>query len=90
MKWRAAVSTALAAALLGFTAAGPMPAMVDLNKFEAEQHGQFGIGSAAQFGSADLKYNYANLPTYLFSDYFSLDLLFCPFVFNLCLVVLFM
>jgi hypothetical protein len=32
-----------------------MPAYADLNKFEAEQRGEFGIGSAAQFGSADLK-----------------------------------
>ncbi|KAF3322398.1 thylakoid lumenal protein [Carex littledalei] len=55
-KWCAAVSTALAAALVsGLTAAGPMPAMADLNKFEAAQRGEFGIGSAAQFGSADLK-----------------------------------
>jgi hypothetical protein len=67
-KWRAAVSTALAAALVGLTAAGPMPAMADLNKFEAEQRGEFGIGSAAQFGSADLKYDYGNSLTYLFSD----------------------
>lgn len=48
---------------MGLTAAGPMPAMADLNKFEAAQRGEFGIGSAAQFGSADLKYNYANLVT---------------------------
>lgn len=52
---------------MGLTAAGPMPAMADLNKFEAAQRGEFGIGSAAQFGSADLKYNYANLVTSLFS-----------------------
>lgn len=32
-----------------------MPAVADLNKFEAETRGEFGIGSAAQFGSADLK-----------------------------------
>lgn len=29
--------------------------MADLNKFEAELRGEFGIGSAAQFGSADLR-----------------------------------
>jgi len=45
-RWRAAVSAALAAAV---------PAYADLNRFEAEQRGEFGIGSAAQFGSADLK-----------------------------------
>lgn len=49
-KWRVAVSAALAAAIV--TA---MPAYADLNKFEAEQRGEFGIGSAAQFGNADLK-----------------------------------
>lgn len=31
------------------------PALADLNKFEAEMRGEFGIGSAAQYGSADLK-----------------------------------
>ncbi|CAL5020624.1 unnamed protein product [Urochloa decumbens] len=49
--WRAAVSAALAAAVVAAT----MPAYADLNRFEAEQRGEFGIGSAAQFGSADLK-----------------------------------
>lgn len=33
-----------------------MPAVADLNKFEANTRGEFGIGSAAQFGSADLRY----------------------------------
>lgn len=51
-RWRAAVSAALAAAVV----AASMPAYADLNRFEAEQRGEFGIGSAAQFGSADLKY----------------------------------
>ena len=32
-----------------------LSALADLNKFEAETRGEFGIGSAAQFGSADLK-----------------------------------
>ncbi|TVU29033.1 hypothetical protein EJB05_20575, partial [Eragrostis curvula] len=49
-RWRVAVSAALAAAVVA-----AMPAYADLNKFEAEQRGEFGIGSAAQFGSADLK-----------------------------------
>ncbi|BAF09474.1 thylakoid lumenal protein TL20.3, chloroplastic isoform X1 [Oryza sativa Japonica Group] len=49
-RWRAAVSAALAAAIVSAA-----PAYADLNKFEAEQRGEFGIGSAAQFGSADLK-----------------------------------
>ncbi|XP_002532572.2 thylakoid lumenal protein TL20.3, chloroplastic isoform X1 [Ricinus communis] len=52
--WRTLVSTALAAAAavnLGFGS----PAAADLNKFEAELRGEFGIGSAAQFGSADLR-----------------------------------
>jgi hypothetical protein len=48
---RLTVSAALAAAVV--TA---MPAYADLNKYEAEQRGEFGIGSAAQYGSAHLKY----------------------------------
>lgn len=52
-KWKAIVSTALAAAVITFSS--NMTAMADLNKFEAETRGEFGIGSAAQFGSADLK-----------------------------------
>jgi hypothetical protein len=45
-----AVSAALAAAVVA-----AMPAYADLNKYEAEQRGEFGIGSAVQFGNADLK-----------------------------------
>ncbi|KAF5935561.1 hypothetical protein HYC85_026690 [Camellia sinensis] len=52
-KWRRLVSTALAAAVLTFGT--NMSALADLNKFEAETRGEFGIGSAAQFGSADLR-----------------------------------
>ncbi|XP_043715434.1 thylakoid lumenal protein TL20.3, chloroplastic isoform X1 [Telopea speciosissima] len=52
-KWKALLSTALAAAIINFSPA--MPALADLNKFEADVRGEFGIGSAAQFGSADLK-----------------------------------
>ncbi|XP_047957860.1 thylakoid lumenal protein TL20.3, chloroplastic-like [Salvia hispanica] len=52
--WRKLVSTSLAAAVISFTTVN-MSAMADLNKFEAETRGEFGIGSAAQFGSADLK-----------------------------------
>ncbi|CAN4127577.1 unnamed protein product [Withania somnifera] len=52
-KWKTMVSTALAAAMITFSS--NMTAMADLNKFEAETRGEFGIGSAAQFGSADLK-----------------------------------
>jgi hypothetical protein len=33
------------------------PALADLNKFEADTRGEFGIGSAVQYGSADLKYS---------------------------------
>ncbi|XP_057518647.1 thylakoid lumenal protein TL20.3, chloroplastic [Amaranthus tricolor] len=51
---RAWVSTALAAAaVVSFSTT--YPALADLNKFEAEMRGEFGIGSAAQYGSADLK-----------------------------------
>ncbi|KAM0888028.1 hypothetical protein ACQ4PT_028621 [Festuca glaucescens] len=49
-RWRVAVSAALAAAVVA-----AMPAYADLNKYEAEQRGEFGIGSAVQFGNADLK-----------------------------------
>lgn len=45
----------LAAAVVSFSGLGPMPAVADLNKFEADIRGEFGIGSAAQYGSADLK-----------------------------------
>ncbi|XP_076936527.1 thylakoid lumenal protein TL20.3, chloroplastic-like [Bidens hawaiensis] len=51
--WKALVSTALAAAVITFSS--DMSALADLNKFEADVRGEFGIGSAAQFGSADLR-----------------------------------
>ncbi|XP_076947392.1 thylakoid lumenal protein TL20.3, chloroplastic-like isoform X1 [Bidens hawaiensis] len=51
--WKALVSTALAAAVITF--GSDMSALADLNKFEADVRGEFGIGSAAQFGSADLR-----------------------------------
>ncbi|XP_050228715.1 thylakoid lumenal protein TL20.3, chloroplastic isoform X1 [Mercurialis annua] len=52
--WSKLVSTALAAAAVVNFGFGS-PAVADLNKFEAEMRGEFGIGSAAQFGSADLR-----------------------------------
>ncbi|KAI3792348.1 hypothetical protein L2E82_06225 [Cichorium intybus] len=52
-RWKALISTALAAAVITFSS--DMSALADLNKFEADVRGEFGIGSAAQFGSADLK-----------------------------------
>ncbi|MED6167636.1 hypothetical protein PIB30_004860 [Stylosanthes scabra] len=52
-KWGKLVSATLAAAVISFTS--DMSALADLNKFEAEMRGEFGIGSAAQFGSADLR-----------------------------------
>ncbi|TXG51097.1 hypothetical protein EZV62_023621 [Acer yangbiense] len=51
--WRAIVSTALAAAVVACSS--NMSAFAELNKYEADIRGEFGIGSAAQFGSADLK-----------------------------------
>ncbi|KAF2313118.1 hypothetical protein GH714_009363 [Hevea brasiliensis] len=51
--WRTLVSIALAAAVVSFGSG--LPAVADLNKYEAEIRGEFGIGSAAQFGSADLR-----------------------------------
>lgn len=52
--WQRVVSAALAAAVV--TLSPVMPAVADLNKYEAETRGEFGIGSAAQFGSADLRF----------------------------------
>nr|XP_043615073.1 thylakoid lumenal protein TL20.3, chloroplastic isoform X2 [Erigeron canadensis] len=56
-KWKAMVSSALAAAVITFTSFDntSMYALADLNKYEADVRGEFGIGSAAQFGSADLR-----------------------------------
>jgi hypothetical protein len=53
-KWKGIVSTALAAAVISF-GSWDMSALADLNKFEADVRGEFGIGSAAQYGSADLR-----------------------------------
>ena len=69
-RWGAAVSAALAAAVV----AASMPAYADLNKFEAEQRGEFGIGSAAQFGSADLKYASTSASSSLLHDRFVVTL----------------
>lgn len=76
--WRALVSTALAAAVVAF--GSDMSALADLNKYEAETRGEFGIGSAAQFGSADLR----SISQYLFlhSPIFSAFSLFCGRGFN--------
>ncbi|RYR59875.1 hypothetical protein Ahy_A05g025837 isoform C [Arachis hypogaea] len=52
-KWGKLVSATLAAAVIAFSS--DMSALADLNKFEAEMRGEFGIGSAAQYGSADLR-----------------------------------
>ncbi|CAN8312054.1 unnamed protein product [Cochlearia groenlandica] len=51
--WKRVLSAALAAAVIACSSAVPV-AMAELNKFEADTRGEFGIGSAAQFGSADL------------------------------------
>ncbi|KAL8171056.1 hypothetical protein V2J09_022860 [Rumex salicifolius] len=52
-QWRG-LAFAAAAAVVGFSSLY-CPAFADLNKFEADMRGEFGIGSAAQFGSADLR-----------------------------------
>ncbi|KAL9249365.1 Thylakoid lumenal protein TL20.3, chloroplastic-like protein [Drosera capensis] len=54
-QWKALVSAALAATVVTFSSTSGIPALADLNKYEADVRGEFGIGSAAQFGSADLK-----------------------------------
>lgn len=46
------MAAALAAAVMGTS----LDALADLNAFEANTRGEFGIGSAVQFGSADLKF----------------------------------
>ncbi|XVF13319.1 hypothetical protein REPUB_Repub08aG0198700 [Reevesia pubescens] len=51
--WKTLVSTALAAAMVAF--GSDISALAELNRFEAETRGEFGIGSAAQFGNADLR-----------------------------------
>jgi hypothetical protein len=57
--WARVVSTTLVAAAISFSSCN-LPAVADLNRFEAETRGEFGIGSAAQFGSADLRFVYFN------------------------------
>ncbi|XP_042512251.1 thylakoid lumenal protein TL20.3, chloroplastic isoform X2 [Macadamia integrifolia] len=57
-KWKALLSTALVAAVINFSPA--MPALADLNKFEADVRGEFGIGSAAQFVHMNENFRRAN------------------------------
>lgn len=66
-KWQRVVSTALAAAVV--TLSPVMPAVADLNKYEAETRGEFGIGSAAQFGSADLRFVFCTVKILLVVEY---------------------
>lgn len=54
-KWQVLISTALATAII--SSSSGMPALADLNKYEADIRGEFGIGSAAQYGSADLRFS---------------------------------
>lgn len=49
--WQRCVAAALATMVIGTG----MNAEADLNKYEADTRGEFGIGSAAQFGSAELR-----------------------------------
>ena len=44
-----------AAAFLSFSLFTCQPASADLNKFEAAAGGEFGVGTAAQFGEAELR-----------------------------------
>ncbi|XP_031502800.1 thylakoid lumenal protein TL20.3, chloroplastic [Nymphaea colorata] len=50
-RWQASLTAVLATVIVS----SGMSAQADLNKYEADVRGEFGIGSAAQFGSADLK-----------------------------------
>ena len=45
----------VAATLLSFSAVACQPALADLNRFEAAAGGEFGVGTAAQFGEAELR-----------------------------------
>ncbi|CAN1333314.1 Thylakoid lumenal protein TL20.3, chloroplastic [Linum perenne] len=55
-KWNSMVSAAMAAAVVISSGSFQVgPAVAELNKYEANTRGEFGIGSAAQFGSADLR-----------------------------------
>ena len=44
-----------AATLLSFNAFAFQPALADLNKFEAAAGGEFNVGTAAQYGEAELR-----------------------------------
>lgn len=44
-----------AATLLSFSAFACPPALADLNKFEAAAGGEFNVGTAAQYGEAELR-----------------------------------
>ena len=44
-----------AATLLSFSAFACQPALADLNKFEAAAGGEFNVGTAAQYGEAELR-----------------------------------
>lgn len=72
--WRKLVSATVLAAAAVISFSTDMPAFADLNKFEAATRGEFGIGSAAQFGSADLRY------------FFFLRILICPCFLKHCLL----
>lgn len=54
-KWRKLVSTALAGVAVIVLNSNMSSSMAELNKYEADTRGEFGIGSAAQYGSADLR-----------------------------------
>eukprot|EP00245_Coleochaete_scutata_P007591 TRINITY_DN23066_c0_g1_i1.p1 TRINITY_DN23066_c0_g1~~TRINITY_DN23066_c0_g1_i1.p1 ORF type:complete len:324 (+),score=51.28 TRINITY_DN23066_c0_g1_i1:131-973(+) len=53
--WLSSVGGRVAAAVLAGVLLSGDPASADLNKYEADKRGEFGVGSAAQYGSADLK-----------------------------------
>lgn len=49
--WQSGMAAMLAAVVVGTG----MNAGAELNRFEADTRGEFGVGSAAQYGSADLR-----------------------------------
>ncbi|KAH9318235.1 hypothetical protein KI387_020004, partial [Taxus chinensis] len=73
--WKRCLTAAVAAVVIGTG----MNAEADLNKYEAETRGEFGIGSAAQFGSADLRKSVHANENFRRANFTSADMRECDF-----------
>lgn len=69
----------LTAAVAAAVISTGMNAEADLNKYEAETRGEFGIGSAAQFGSADLRKSVHSNENFRRANFTSADMRECDF-----------